>query len=126
MPPLVQVLTLLFAVAMAYLTYVGFRRHQFGAGGLIFWEIVWVGLLLASIVPLPHEPLSRALGAARLLDVAIIVAILLMSTITYRTYVTVQLMRQQLEELVRKQALAQLETEEAPRRQQQDPTTAAR
>ncbi|HET9849715.1 MAG TPA: DUF2304 domain-containing protein [Candidatus Dormibacteraeota bacterium] len=125
MPPLLQVLTLLFGVAMAYLTYVGFRRHQFGIGGLVFWEIVWLALVLVSIVPLPHQPLSRALGAARLLDLAIVVAILIMSTVTYRTYVAVQLMRRRLEELVRTQALAELPTTGAARLQSEGPATSA-
>lgn len=125
MPPLLQVLTLLFAMGMAYLTYVGFRRRQFGRGGLALWELIWLALLLASIVPLPHQWLSRVLGAARLLDLAIVVALLLMFVITYRTYVTVQRLRRQLEELVRRQALAQIHAADTPGLRPQHPSGSA-
>jgi len=59
MPPAVQLLAFAFALAMAYLSYVGFRRRQFGLGGFVFWETIWAGLVVVSLAPGLFQPLAR-------------------------------------------------------------------
>ena len=105
---LIQVAVCVFALVMGYLSYLGFRRHQFGIGGLIFWQVTWIGLVIVSLVPQPFRSLIQPLKVARLLDLVVIAGMLALGAITYRTYAVVQQLRRQLEESVRREALRDL------------------
>jgi hypothetical protein len=101
---------------MAYLSYVGFRRRQFGLGGFIFWEIVWAGLAVVSVAPGLFQPLARTFRVARLLDLVVVVGMLVLGAVTYQNYVTVQRLRRQVERLVRELALSEVpEASKTPR-----------
>ena len=116
MPPAVQLLAFAFALAMAYLSYVGFRRRHFGLGGFVFWEIIWAGLVVVSLAPGLFQPLARTFRVARLLDLVVVVGMLVLGAVTYQNYVTVQRLRRQVERLVRDLALAEvLEASKTPR-----------
>lgn len=108
MPPAVQLLACAFALAMGYLSYVGFRRRQFGVGGFIFWEVIWAGLVLVSLAPGLFQPLARTFRVARLMDLVVVVGMLVLGAVTYQNFVTVQRLRRQVERLVRELALAEV------------------
>ena len=109
MPPAVQLLACAFAAAMMYGTYVAYRRRQFGTGGLVLWERIWAGLVFVSLVPGLFQPLARSLRVARLMDLVVVVGMLVLGAVTFRNYVMVQRLHSQLEQLVRAQALADVE-----------------
>jgi len=110
MPPAVQLLACAFAAAMAYVAYLGFRRRHFGVVGLIFWEIVWAGLVIVSLLPGIFQPLTRTLRVARLMDLVVVIGMLVLGAVTYWNYVALQRLQRQLERLVRDQALADLDS----------------
>ncbi len=109
MPPAVQLLAFAFAVAMGYISYVGFRRRQFGLGGFVFWEVIWAGLVVVSLFPGIFQPLTQTFRVARLMDLVVVVGMLVLGAVTYRSYVIVQRLQRQLERLVREQALTEIE-----------------
>lgn len=111
MPPAVQLLACVFAAAMAYVAYLGFRRRHFGVVGLIFWEVIWAGLVIVSLLPGIFQPLTRTLRVARLMDLVVVIGMLVLGAVTYWNYVTLQRLQRQLERLVREQALADLDSE---------------
>src|SRR3989442_2693742 len=96
MPPAVQLLAFAFALAMAYLSYVGFRRRQFGIGGFIFWEIILAGLVVVSLAPGLFQPLARTFRVARLLDLVAVVGMLVLGTVAYHDQVTVHPQRRRV------------------------------
>ncbi len=108
MPPAVQLLAFTFALAMACLSYVGFRRRQFGIGGFVFWEIIWAGLVVVSLAPGLLQPLARTLRVAHLLDPVVVIGMLVLGAVTYQNYVTAQRLRRQVVRLVRELALAEV------------------
>jgi len=97
-----------FALAMAYLSYLGFRRRQFRLGGLVLWEIIWIGLVVVSLAPQLFRSLTQPLHVARLMDLVVVLGMLALGAITYRNYAVVQQLRRQLEETVREEALSGL------------------
>jgi hypothetical protein len=116
MPPAVQLLACAFALAMAYLSYVAFRKRHFGIGGFVFWEIIWAGLVVVSLAPELFQPLTRTFRVARLMDLVVVVGMLVLGAATYQTYVTVERLRRQVERLVRELALSEVkEASKAPR-----------
>jgi hypothetical protein len=115
--PLVQYFACAFALGMAYVIYVDFRRRRFALAGFLFWEAVWVGLAVVALVPDLFQPLSRALQLARLMDLVMVVAILMLVALVYRGHVRLNELSTRLERLVREQALKDfsrtLESQEA-------------
>jgi hypothetical protein len=105
----IQAAALVFALAMAYLTYVGFRRRHFGPGGLVMWQAIWFGLALVSIVPQLFQWIIKPLHVARLMDLVVIAGMLVLGAITYRNYASVQRLQDQVERFVREQALSTME-----------------
>jgi hypothetical protein len=105
----IQIAALVFALAMSYLTYVGFRRRHFGPGGLVLWQTIWVGLALISLVPQLFQWIVKPLHVARLMDVVVIAGLLVLGAITYRNYAIVQRLQEQVERFVREQALATMQ-----------------
>jgi hypothetical protein len=101
----IQVGALVFALAMGYVTYVGFRRRRFGAGGLVLWEVIWFGLAVVSIVPQLFQWIIKPLHVARLMDLVVVAGMLTLGAITYRSYEMVKRLEDQLEAYVREQAL---------------------
>jgi len=105
---ILQLAVCAFALAMAYLSYLGFRRRQFRLGGLVLWEIIWIGLVVVSLAPQLFRSLTQPLHVARLMDLVVVLGMLALGAITYRNYAVVQQLRRQLEETVREEALSGL------------------
>jgi hypothetical protein len=121
----IQAAALVFALAMAYLTYVGFRRRHFGPGGLVLWQTIWVGLALVSIVPQLFQWVIKPLHLARLMDLVVIAGMLVLGAITYRNYAIVQQLQEKVERYVREQALAAMQAPAATIRRDVPPSPGA-
>ncbi|TMG36549.1 MAG: DUF2304 domain-containing protein [Chloroflexi bacterium] len=122
MPPGIQLIALAFALFMAYLTYVDFRRRRFGVAALGFWAIVWGGLAVVSLVPALFVQLSQALRLARPMDLAVVLGMLILSGATYHNFASIHTANRQLERLVREIALSKLEGNQPPTRPRPDPS----
>lgn len=94
---------------MAYVTYVGFRRGSFKAGGLLLWQGIWCLLALVSVVPQAFQSIIKPLHLARLMDLVVIAGMLALGAITYRNYAVVQRLQHQVERFVREQALSTMQ-----------------
>ena len=104
----IQLLAAVFAVAMMYQTFLNSKRHDIQARELVFWEAVWLGLLLVSLFPGPLQNLVGVAHVARLLDLVMIVGMLLFGVVIYQLYVSSRRLTKTIEELVRSDALGQL------------------
>ena len=122
MPPGIQLIACAFALAMAYLTYLDFRRRRFHTWALAFWLAVWAGVAAISLFPGIFGELSRSLRLARPMDLAVVLGILVLTAVTYHNFSTLHNLDRQLERLVREQALSQLDTTKptAPKSQPTD------
>lgn len=103
--PGIQVLACVVSLAMLYVTYTAFRKHQFGRGSLALWGAVWLLPAVASVFPGLFAPLATTLRLARLMDLVIVVGMFVLGGITFYMYLGVSRMQSQLEALVRERAL---------------------
>ena len=106
MIPVTELLASIVGAVMAYLTYVDFRRRRISWPGLLFWEAVWVGLVGVTLAPGVVEPLRRALELRRLLDLVVIVGVVLLSVLMYRSYRKLEAVSRRIDDVVRASALA--------------------
>ena len=112
----IQAVVIVFALVMAYVTYVGWRRRQFAMSSLGLWLSIWVCLALVSVAPDFFRWLIKPLRLARLMDLVVVGGMLVLGVITYRNYVIVQRLQRQLESFVREQALASVgQSDDNPR-----------
>ena len=101
----IQVAAVVFALAMSYVTYVGFRKRSFSVSGLALWQVIWFALALVSVAPQLFQWIIKPLHLARLMDLVVVAGMLALGAITYRNFALVQRLRDQLEGFVREQAL---------------------
>jgi len=101
----VQIIGIAFALAMIYFTFLYYKRKDFGLVQFIFWEIVWLGLIFATLFPQALRTFTKELGFARVFDFMVIVGILFVALIAFYSYVQVRQIRKKIEEITRKEAL---------------------
>ncbi len=104
----VQIIGVGFALAMIYFTFLYYKRKDFSLLQFIFWEIVWLGLIFATLFPQTLRTFTKELGFARVFDFIVVLGILFVALIAFYSYVQVRQMRKKIEELTRKEALKDL------------------
>ena len=101
---LIQFIGVLFGLFAAYFTYMHFKRNEFGKSIYLFWEMVWILLILISIFPNYLEPIVFRMSFARTLDMLTISGILLGIATSFYAFTVSLRNRKKLEEIVRKLA----------------------
>ena len=107
----IQLLAIAFAVAMAFWTYRTYRRRDLLAAEAALWFAVWLGLVFVSAFPDLLRNVVGPLKVARLLDLVMILAVLLLSTIMFVLNSRVRSMERRTVELVRRLALSAEESD---------------
>ncbi len=95
----------LFAVFALSRVFLRFREGRVSWGMMAFWTVVWFGVITFLIHPTGFEPVSRAIGIQRPLDLMLIGGLLLAYYLNFRVYVQLDDLRSDLAEVVRDSAL---------------------
>ncbi len=102
----IQILGVLFALIMMYVTFLHQRRKELNAGEYFFWFGVWAAFLLLVIFPTSLDFLIKdVLSLGRRLDFFIIVGLMLMIGILFHTYSIVRKTQNKVERVVGKIAV---------------------
>jgi hypothetical protein len=102
----VQLVVIVFGVAMAFGTYRAYRRHDLVVPEAALWFAVWLGLIAVSAFPDALRNVVGPLKVARLLDLVMIVAILLLSSLVFLLNARLRRTERRTTELVRRLALS--------------------
>ena len=101
----IQIIGILFAIFMLYITFLHFKRKEFKVFEFILWLILWLGLGLIAVVPNILDFLvKRTLGLSRPLDFYIIVGFLFLIATNFYTYTMAKTNSKKLEKVVREVA----------------------
>ncbi len=102
----IQVVAVLFAGFMLYMTYLHQRRNEFSTKESLFWFGTWIIFLLLVIFPTTLDFFIKGvLGFARKLDFFIVLGFLFLLGILFHTYLVTRKTQNKLEQLVRKIAI---------------------
>ena len=102
----IQILGVLFALFMFYLTFLHQRRKEFTAKEYIFWAGVWIVFLLLVLFPTSLDFLIKdVLSVSRRMDFFIIVGFMFLVGIIFHTYTVVRRTQNKIERVVRKIAI---------------------
>ena len=79
----IQLVAIVFAAGMLFLTYNSFRRRELRGYELVTWTVVWLGLAAISAFPDVVRGLIVPLRIFRLLDLVVILGLLGMSALVF-------------------------------------------
>lgn len=107
----IQLIGVIFSLLVSYFSFVNYKRHEFTLREFLGWEIIWVCFLLATLFPQALNIFLPGFGVLRTFDLLSIFGFILVLSITFYTYVTVDRVRKKLEKAIRDLALSHLEEE---------------
>ena len=105
MIPGVQALGILFCVIMLYVTYVQYRRKNYGYKSLILWAAVWIAAIVVVSLPKTVYGIMQALEIQRTADFFVLIGFAFFAAITFYMYAMVRKNNEKLEKLVRNLAV---------------------
>lgn len=106
----IQVIGILFALDMVFVTYLYYRRRVFRLHDAIIWNAVWLGLLLAVLFPSYLEIVVESLKVVRVMDFLIIAGFFLSFGLLFTVFIRIRYAEDRLEKVVRE--LTYLEAED--------------
>ena len=100
-----QLVVVVFAVLMVYLTYISYRKKQFSQKDFWFWALVWVLAIFAVFFPESLTRLMQSMQLGRVMDLLFIASFLLLFALVFFLYKTVRENQKKVEKVVEKVAL---------------------
>jgi len=100
----IQLLGIIFGVAMLYFTFVKYKRRELGSMELWMWSGGWILLILVAIAPYTLDPIIAPLNFYRRLDFFVVIGFFVLFALGFYNYISVKRIEHKVEVLVRKQA----------------------
>jgi hypothetical protein len=101
----IQIVGLLFALFMLYLTFLNKKRKEFETSEYVLWVIFWLIFMYISLFPNTLGFIVASLHISRPLDLLVIVGFLFVILISFYTYTITRMTQNKVENLVRKIAI---------------------
>jgi hypothetical protein len=102
-----QVLSVLFALAMVYWTWSSYRRRTIRLGELALWLGVWSAFVLAVLLPQSVSVFVQRLRVNRVMDLFMILGFMLVWVVLFLNHLELRRVQRRLQDLVRELALRQ-------------------
>ena len=100
-----QILSLLFALAMVYWTWSSYRRGTIRRGELVLWLAVWGAFSAAVLLPQSVSLFVQRLHVNRVMDLFMILGFMLVWIVLFVNHLELRRMQKRLQDLVRELAL---------------------
>lgn len=106
---LMQIVGVIFALGMLFLSYLHFKRKEFFLTDLIVWIIVWLGFVIVVVFPESVKFVFQSFSIQGPLWFITITAIIFLTILVFYLHYTVRKGQLKLAELVKKTALKPVE-----------------
>lgn len=100
----IQVLSMLFGLFMLYVLRLHGRKNYFEKSELYLWAFIWIGFIYVAVFPQTFKGLIQRLQIARVFDLLVIIAFMIITFLTFINRVSVNNLKKKFEEIVRKQS----------------------
>ena len=107
----IQILGVLFALFMIYLSFLYKKKKEFDSKDYSFWLILWIVFILFTLFPSMLDPVTRTLQLPRTMDLLILLGFIFVMGITFNNYALLKKSQRKIEWLVRKMALREFKKE---------------
>ena len=104
----IQLIGIVIALAAVHLTHLYYKRSHFSKKELLFWGFLWCLFMVVAIFPQSVFPVTDYLGLARPMDLIMIIAFIVLFSLTFHNYILGRKQEREFERLVREIALRDL------------------
>jgi len=102
---IIQILIAIFALFALSRAVLRFKDNKLTINELVFWILVWIGVIIVSFLPSITGLLSSFLGIGRGIDVMVYVSIIVLFYLIFRLYVKLEGIEKEITLVVRKLVL---------------------
>lgn len=102
----IQLVGVLFALIMLYLTFLYYKRSSYSTKSFVLWIVIWCGFLIATFFPSTLYGLMEELSIQRTVDFFVIGGFMFFSVIIFYLFSIIKMLERRIEELVRDVAVA--------------------
>ncbi len=103
-----QIIGLIFGLAMLYTTRLYNKRKNISSKETIIWGAIWCGFIFLVLFPRTTDVLLNALGIYRALDLFMVAAFMITFGVLFKVYSITRESQNNVNKLVREIALKQL------------------
>jgi len=103
-----QFIAVLFALIMVYLAYVNYKRGEISRVEVAIWVLAWAVAVSMVLFPNTFRGIAQAFFISRLLDLMILGGFVLVIIMVAMAYIRTRKIEKKLEDLIRKEALKNL------------------
>lgn len=100
-----QIIGIVFAVFALSRAVLRFKDHSIKGNELVFWTVIWGGVICVALFPSIFVTLSKLLGIGRGVDTLIYTGIIILFYLFFRMYVKVEAQQKEMTKLVREIAI---------------------
>lgn len=100
----IQLLGILFGLVMIYMTFLYFKRGNYGTGAFFFWIAIWGAFLVLATFPRFVYGIMDVLAIQRTADFFVVSALMVYSVVIFKLYVRNKELQAKIEKVVRKVA----------------------
>ena len=101
----VQIIGVLFALIMLYITFLHKKRKEFTTTEFSFWLILWLMFIYVTIFPTSLNFIVKTMDFTRAFDLLVVIGFLFMISLGTYNYLNGKNNKKKIEEIVRKIAL---------------------
>lgn len=105
----VQIIAILFALFMLYVAFLHWKRKDLGGPEIFFWTALWLGFTIITLFPNILQNVTRLLFFARVMDLLMVIAFMILAFLGFQNFISNRKMEKKIEELIRKEALRDVE-----------------
>ena len=100
-----QIIALLFAFSMVYLSVLHFKRGELSGTEIFSWLVMWTVAIIVIVFPELLQSFARTFLVTRVFDLMVIGGFILVISIASMAYVRTKRLEKKLEDLVRRESL---------------------
>ncbi|MBW3003619.1 DUF2304 family protein [Candidatus Woesearchaeota archaeon] len=108
---LLQIVGVLFALGMMFLTYLHFRRKEFYVSDLIVWVLIWFGFIFVVLFPEVFRIVLQTFAIQGPLWFITIAAIIFLTILVFYLHFTVRKTQRKVRHMVKAVALRDADNE---------------
>ena len=101
----VQIMGILFALVMLYITFLHQKRKEFSRSELSFWAVLWLVFIYVTIFPTSLGFIVKTLSFNRPFELLVVLGFFFVISLGFYNYFITKDNKKKIEEIVRKIAL---------------------
>ncbi|MBN1376941.1 DUF2304 family protein [Candidatus Woesearchaeota archaeon] len=98
---IIQVLVIIFAVYLIVKVIFNFKREKISLSEFIFWEILWILLIILAVFPRNFNTIAEKIGVSSIFNLIVYISIILLFFLIYKLYIKSEEQREEITKLVR-------------------------